>query len=474
MSVAVPGCPGCKALSVVVEELRELVAAQGEKILELETRLNESSRNSSKPPSSDPPAERGKRPGRPASGRKPGGQPGHQGKTRVAFPPEMVDHREDCFPAECAHCRAELTTEPAPEGPAPQIHQVADLPEQLKLHVTEYRLYPRTCGCCGKQTWGQPPPGVPRGNWGAGVQALAALLVGYFKLSRRRSVEFFLTLFGYAPCLGTLSALETATVQALEPLVEEAVKAVQQARAVNADETGWRKARDRPTLWVVVTGLLAVFRIGRRDGKMFEELLPRGILRVVTSDRYAVYERVAAAWRQLCWAHLRRNFQALVDRGSSTGVAVGNWALSETQKLFHLWRQFRRGEITRDELQAGLLPVQAAFRALLATGSAGNCRKTAALCRDLETWWDSLWTFAVKEGVEPTNNAAERALRGAVIWRKTSFGHQSETGKRFVETMLTVGGSLRLQGRPALPFIRAACEARLTGAPRPSLLTDPT
>lgn len=385
-----------------------------------------------------------------------------------------MDQFEDCLPRECAHCRAELPLESAPDAPAPQRHQVADLPEKLQLHVTEYRLHARTCSCCGKQTWAKPPPGVPSGNWGAGVQALAALLVGYFKLSRRRTVEFFLTLFGDSPCLGTLCALEQATVAALEPAVTEAVKAVQEAGAVNSDETGWRKARDRLTLWVVVADRLAVFRIGRRDGKMFEELLPPGLLRVVTSDRYAVYERVDAAWRQLCWAHLRRNFQGLVDLATPSGLTVGNWALADSGKMFRLWHRFRDGKITRSQLQTGLLPIQESFRALLAMGSAGSCKKTKRLCESLETWWDSLWTFAEKDAVDPTNNAAERALRGAVIWRKTSFGHQSEEGQKFVETMLTVSGSLRLQGRPALQFVRTACEARLTGAPSPSLVPEAT
>jgi len=391
----------------------------------------------------------------------------------MSFPPEMVDRYEDCVPSECALCGGELPREAAPDSPPPQIHQVADLPEKLKLQVTEFRLHARSCGCCGKQTWAKKPPGVPSGNWGAGVQALAALLVGYFRLSRRRTVEFFLTLFGYSPCLGTLISLEAGTVAALGPVVDEAVKAVQQASAVNSDETGWRKARDRPTLWVVVADMLAVFRIGRRDGRMFEELLPPGVMRVVTSDRYAVYERVAAVWRQLCWAHLRRNFQGIVDLGTPTGMTVGNWALAEIRKMFHLWHQFRRDEITRDQFQVRLLPIQDAFRTLLAMGCEGTCKKTARLCDSLETRWDSLWTFAEKESVEPTNNAAERALRGAVIWRKTSFGHQSEAGRAFVETMLTVGGSLRLQARPALPFVRSACEARLTGAEMPTLLSDP-
>lgn len=392
--------------------------------------------------------------------------------TRCSFPPEFVDEIHDCFPGHCGRCGEDLPQEAAPADPVPQVHQVADLPEKLKLFVREFRLHARSCPRCGARTWASLSADVPRGNWGPGVQALAALLAGYFRLSRRRVHEFFTTLFGAGPCLGTLVALEAATVAALRPAVAEAVAAVREAEAVNADETGWRKARDRPTLWVVVARALAVFRIGRRDGTMFEKLLPPGLSRVVTSDRYAVYERVGAAGRQCCWAHLKRNFQALVDLGSPTGLAVGNWALAEIRKLFHVWHRFQRGEISRAELQEGLEPVQESFRALLALGSAGNCRRTATLCRDLEKWWASLWTFASREGVEPTNNAAERALRGAVLWRKSSFGHQSEGGREFVETILTVGGSLRLQDRPALPFVRAACEARLTGTAGPSLLPE--
>lgn len=488
MSAPVPGCPGCEALQArlreaeaafaaqiaafqaQVAELRTLVAKQQEQIADLTARLNQNSGNSSQPPSADPPSVRAQRPKPPPSGRKRGGQPGHKGTTRCSFPPELVDQSFDLVPACCAACGAGLPSAPGPQDPAPFVHHVADLPQKLKLTVHEWRLHARGCPRCGKRTWATLPPGVPRGNWGPGVQALASILSGYFRLSRRRVVEFYETLFGYAPCLGTLVALEAATVAALRPVVSQAERVVQQAPAVNVDETGWRKARDRPTLWVVVAGKLALFRIGRRDGAMFERLLPPEGDRVVTSDRYAVYGRVTVSRRQCCWAHLKRNFQALVDHGSPSGRAVGNWALAETRKLFHTCHEFQRGEITRFELQAKLQPVQAAFRSLLAMGSAASCPKTAGLCRSLKEAGEALWTFATREEVEPTNNAAERALRGAVLWRKSSFGHQSEAGREFVETMLTVGGSLRLQGRPVLPFVRAACEARLNGAERPSLL----
>jgi len=463
VSAPVPGCPGCAALVVELVELRAQIA-------ELTARLNQNSGNSSQPPSADPPEVRANRPKSPPSDRKPGGQRGHKGTTRCDFPPEMVDETVECFPEQCGRCGTALHQEPLSEDPPPQVHQVADLPPKLKLHVQEFRLHARNCPCCGKRTWAGLPAGVPRGHWGPGLQALAALLVGYFHLSRRRAQEFLTTLFGHAPCLGTLVALETATVAALAPAVTEVERAVQAAGSVNVDETGWRKPRDRLTLWVVVAGALAVFRVGRRDRQMFQKLLPAGVDRVVTSDRYAVYESVAAAWRQLCWAHLRRNFQALVDLGNPTGLAVGNWALAEIRRLFHCWHEFQRGEISREELRRRLLPIQQGFRAALGLGTTGSCRQTARLCRGLEERWESLWTFAEREGVEPTNNAAERALRPAVLWRKRSFGHQSEGGQAFVETMLTVGVSLRLQGRPALPFVRAVCEAALTGGTVPSLL----
>jgi transposase len=451
-----------------VAELEATLARQQAQLDALTARLNQHSGNSSQPPSADPPQARDQRRRPPPSGRPRGGQPGHKGTTRCAFPPEWVVATHDCFPNHCPDCHLPLPPSPAPAAP-PQVHQVADLPP-LQWQVQEYRLHARTCPRCRRRCRAALPPGVPQSQWGPGAQALAALLVGYFRLSRRQTVEYFATLFGLAPSLGTVSALETATTAALRPLVQEVDRAVQRADAVHADETGWRQARDRPTLWVVVAGSAARFRIGRRTGEMFAQLLPPGRDRVVISDRYAVYERVEATWRQLCWAHLQRNFQALVDLGSPTGSTVGTWALGEIRQLFHAWHQFREGSLDRAGLRRALQPVQAAFRALLALGSAGPCPRTRTLCGELETWWEALWTFAREAGVEPTNNAAERALRPAVLWRKSSFGHQSEAGQQFVESLLTVGGTLRLQGRPVLPVLRAACEAALTREPAPRLL----
>ena len=306
------------------------------------------------------------------------------------------------------------------------------------------------------------------------MQALASLLTGYFRLSRRRTQEFLQTLLGDAPCLGTLVALETATVQALAPAVAEASAAVADAPVVNVDETGWRRGRDRPTLWVAVTPAVALFRIGRRDKETYQTVLPPGRRRVIGSDRYVVYDGVAAAWRQLCWAHLKRNFQALAELGDANAQAVGRWALSEIRKLFGRWHEFRAGHTSRDALRTQVEKIQRAFRALLACGATAANKACRNLCESLQERWEALWTFIERDGVEPTNNAAERALRGAVLWRKSCFGHKSDEGGAFVETLLTVCGSLRLQGRAVMEFVQAACRAALIGESGPKLVPDVT
>jgi transposase len=456
-------------LEAVVARLETLVAQQQAQIETLTARLNQNSGNSSQPPSADPPTVRAQRPTPPPSGRKPGGQQGHRGTTRCDFPPERVDQAVDCYPGQCAACGAARAAVRGPQAPAPRVHQVGDLPP-LQLQGTEYRLHTCTCLACGQRTPAPLPEGVPAGHWGPGVQALAALLTGYFRLSRRLAQEFLRTLLGHAPCLGTLIALEAATVAALTSAVQEAADEVATAEVVNTDETGWRKGRDRPTLWVVVTRRAALFRVGRRDKETYETVLPPGRRRVIGSDRYVVYDGVEAAWRQLCWAHLKRNFQALTELREGRARAVGKWAGSELRKLFHVWHQFQAGHWSRTELRARVAPIRAAFRALLALGATSTVKACRNLCSSLQDRWEGLWTFGEREGVEPTNNAAERALRTAVLWRKSSFGHKSQAGSTFVETLLTVGGSLRLQGRSVMEFVQAACRAAVIGGSGPKLL----
>jgi transposase len=239
------------------------------------------------------------------------------------------------------------------------------------------------------------------------------------------------------------------------------------------DGTGWREGQQRAWLWTVVTRALTVFQIDHsRGGAAIDALLGADFSGVVGSDRWSAYHRFPAERRALCYAHLRRDFQALVDRGGAA-APVGRWGLAEIGRLFALWHRFRAGEYDRPELQRRLIPLQARLGRLLRRGQECPDRKAAGLCRELRKWWPALWTFARVEGVEPTNNVSERALRPAVLWRKGSFGSDSAAGTRFAEQLLTVVATCRQQGRRLLEFLVAAGEAALQGTVAPSLLPAP-
>ena len=203
-----------------------------------------------------------------------------------------------------------------------------------------------------------------------------------------------------------------------------------------------------------------------------EGLLGATFAGVVGSDHWSAYSRFPAERRALCHAHLKRDFQGLVDRGGEA-EPIGRWGLAEIERLFALWHRFRAGEVDRQQLRRRLIPLQARLGRLLRRGQANPDRKAAALCRELTKWWPALWTFARVDGVEPTNNVAERTLRPAVLWRKGSFGADSAAGSWFAERILTVVATCRQQGRPLLAFLVAANEAALLGSPPAALLPTP-
>jgi transposase len=445
-----------------------LIVALHERIGELEARLGQTSANSSRPPSSDPP-QAPARPKAPPSGRKRGGQPGHRGTWRRLLPVEHVHEVVTVVPERCRHCG-----QPFPEPAGRRRgrvwrHQVVEL-LPLAVRVTEYQMSVRRCPACGKRTRANLPVGVPRRPFGARLTAVIALLSGRYRLSRREVRQLLQDLWAVRVSLGAVVRQEQAQSAALAPVVAEARAAVQQAAAVNMDETGWRQEQQRAWLWTAVTAELTVFCISRsRGGAAIEALLGPGFAGVVGSDRWSAYSRFPAERRALCHAHLKRAFQGLVDRGGET-EPVGRWGLAEIERLFGLWHRFRAGEFDRKELQRRLIPLQARMGRLLRRGQENADRKVAGLCRELTKWWLALWTFARVEGVEPTNNGAERALRPGVLWRKGSFGCDSEAGSRFAERLLTVAASCRQQGRGLLDFLVAVGEAALHGTAAPSLL----
>jgi transposase len=271
--------------------------------------------------------------------------------------------------------------------------------------------------------------------------------------------------------VGSVDALCQATSIALATPVAEAVATLPGAPVVNADETPWKAGKARPWLWVAVTALVTVFQVTTsRSGQVIKHLLGADYSGTLGTDRYAGYAWLDVAFRQLCWAHLARDFRALVDRGGTAAV-LGKAALTLVHQLFTAWHQFRAGTLDRAGLQVAIGRVEDALATLLHAGQGNPDDRAAGLCRALLRLWPALWTFAEVDGVEPTNNAAERALRPAVLWRKGSFGTRSDAGARFVERLLTVTATCKQQGRSVFAYLTDVCAAAQRGQPVPSLLT---
>ena len=449
------------------------IAALEGRVAELEARLNQNSRNSSRPPSSDPPWDRPKPKGPPGE-RRPGGQPGHPGEHRPLLPPEQVDRLVRLVPEACERCGQPLPAAAGPHDPLDERRQVTELPA-LTAVVTEYQRAGRRCAGCGHVTRAAWPGEAGAGSFGPRLQAVVALLSGRYRVSRREVVQLLVDLWGVEVGLGTVVRLEQATSAALRPVVDEARAAVQQAERANMDETGWCEGRRPGWLWTVVTALVTVFRIApRRTGQVARELLGPGWRGIVGSDRFSGYAWLPVCWRQVCWAHLKRDFQKLADWGGAA-APTGTAALAVERQVFELWHRFKQGELDRPTLQREMEPLQGELWRVLVAGEAGAHAKAAGVCGKLLDLWPALWTFVRVAEVEPTNNAAEQALRPAVLWRKGSFGTHSPNGSRFAERMLTVTATCRQQGRDLLQFLVAANEtARLQAVPPSLLPTQPS
>ena len=454
-------------LSSLPDEVVAFLGAQARRIAELEalvadlqTRLNLNSSNSSKPPSSDGPHVKPAPPKVP-SGKRPGGQPGHTRHERTRREPTRVI---DVKPCTCGRCGSGL----AGDDPDPDWRQVVELPP-IRPDVTEYRMHTLTCSGCGTATAAETPPEAAR-EYGPSLQATLSLLSVGYRLSKRSVQSLAGDLLGVDISTGQICALERETAKALEPVVVEAREYVQ-GQPTNVDETGWKQGKAKAWLWVAVTKLVTVFAIATsRSRSAFEDLIGPSYRWVVTSDRYSAYNGRPPSRRQVCWAHLQRDFQAMIDRGGvAKGIGEDLRALGE--EVLRQWKRVRDGTQTRETFQADTLAwLKPEVLETLRRGAVCGCAKTEGTCNELLKVEAALWTFATETGVEPTNNAAERALRHAVCWRKTSHGTASASGSRFVERMLTVVGSCRQQGRDVLAFLTDCVRAERTVASRPSLL----
>jgi len=455
-------------LEAQVARLLDAVAARDAEIAklrarvaELEGKLGQNSTNSSKPPSSDPP---GTRPPQPPSGRKRGAQPGHKPHRRVLLPPEQVTETTVVRPEVCGRCGGRCLKA---SDAQPRVHQVVELPE-VRPDVHEIRMHAAECLDCAETTWASLPKGVPEHMFGPRLLAL----IGYFlsaRTSRRQLREVLAEIFGVRVSLGALSEAEGRVSAAMAPSVEEAVSYARGQSVKHTDGTTWRREGVYAALWTIVTPLVAVYFITKdacRD--TIASLL--GTLRgTLVSDRGSQLTFWAMKKRQICWAHLIRKFVAFSGR-EDEGAAIGDSLLLLAQAMLSAWHRVRDGTLSRARYQEMARNAQVAMETLLARGVELRLKGLSGACQDILDHKEALFTFAYKQGVEPTNNRAERALRAFVLWRKVSFGSQSQRGCLFAQRIMTVAQTLRLQGRSVFSSLIEACQAHVGSASGPTLL----
>ena len=463
-----------ESVRLVMLSLLDILQAQSRQITELQTvvrdlqaRVGQTSRNSSKPPASDPPSAPPAAPRTPR-GRKAGGQPGHDGHHRPLVPPDQVYETIDLHPAGCPHCQTVFPADLPTRG-APQRTQVWELPE-IRPQITEYRQHACCCPTCQQWVTADLPPDAPPGAFGARATALMAVLRGRYRVSQDDVVAFLEDVCAFPISAASVVTSCDRVSAALEPLDTAIHDTVQAASMVWVDETSWPTETRKGWLWVAVCAVATSFRIHASRGRgALATLLTNLYHGVVHSDRYGVYRQFPNGQRQLCWAHLVRNLRGLADRYADER----RWAqtlLAHTDDLFLLWHLYRGGWIDQVALQQALIPIRMDIHGLLQTGTTNPYPKLAAFSRDLLAQWDALWTFSRVRGVEPTNNAAERALRHAVLWRKGSFGSRSAAGCRFVERMLSVHATCLQQERSLFAVVTQAVQAAWAGTPVPVLI----
>lgn len=463
-----PSCPGCQQRDALIADLRARRAVLETRVRELEAQLGRNSTNSSLPPSANPPGAP-KLPAKKPTGRPSGGQPGHPAHLRQRLPRERIQHTRDFIPHHCQRCQEPLPAVAAPDDPEPTWHQVAELPK-LAAEVTEYRGHYRTCTNCGLLNHAAIPADLKAHSMGPRLAATLAYLTGRHHLSQRGLEEVAEDVFAVPLSLGSVGSLQQQMSAALAPAHAEAVAAVRTAAVKNVDETGWKLAGVGCWLWAAATATVAAFVIHpRRSAAGLTALLGESLRGIIGSDRWSVYQRVDVDRWQICWAHLKRDFQAMVDRNNA-GSAIGTELLGLTEALFTWWGRVRDGTMARVRLRRLALSLREDVLSVLEQGSTCACPKTAATCRELLAVEEALWTFVRVEGVEPTNNHIERMLRLAVLWRKKSFGSRSDWGCRFVERLLTVVQTRRLRGQSVLEYLYQAVVAHRAGVPAPNLL----
>lgn len=449
-----------------IQMLTERVARQDERIAVLERRLNRSSRNSSSPPSADAPSVSPRR-GKDPSGRKRGAQPGHEGKGRPLLPAWAVDRVIEYWPERCGCGHALALEERVAVGEAVR-WQVEELPV-THVQITEHRAQRVRCPGCGEQIRSQLPAEVSQSAFGPRFHAAVVALSTRNRVSRRDVVEFCEQLFGSRISTGTVDAILARASEALAEPHADLLATLRGADAVNMDETGWRTAGERRALWGIFDQRHAYLHVAGDRHEDHAKKLLGDTKAIVTSDRWWAYAHLPLTRRQLCWAHLRRDFAAHAE-GLAAEKEFGEHGLALCERVFWAWEIFQHtGD--RSELKRTIRGLAGDFKPVIQgyTSKRARNKYCRGMARNLIKAWPALWTFAKHPGVQPTNNHAERALRSAVIYRKLSLGTQSEGGERRIERLLSAHTTCRLQGRSLFVYLTETLTTHARGDPIPLL-----
>lgn len=441
----------------------ELAKALHEAIKEwdkLNQRVNQDSTNSSRAPSTDSPQAKAKRKAEEKIAkvkhgtRKQGAQPCHETVVRPLLPLEEGDVVIDCKPRICGHCGETLDKY---SDTAPYRQQHYDL--EIRRRITEYRKHKIVCPCCGKTTEGTLPDAVNKSAYSPRLAAFVVTLTGLFQMSRRMAKAFIEGVTEIPISVGSISNLEKEMTMAAEPVMSEIEKAAQGANKGNADETGFGlKNGQQGWLWVLVTPCAILFRLFSGRGQEWTSRLLGCFTGILTSDRWGGYNRYPSYKRQLCWAHLIRDFKAMSGSGPE-GEAIGAALRKAARSMFRKWHRYKRWKENQEKqgikisttvLESQMRIIQDRVKVLLTEGAKRGVPK----CQTILKVESMLWTFTRMEGIEPTNNAAERSIRPAVLWKKRSFGVESERGCQYVESMLSIWATSRLNGVNPIAFLK--------------------
>jgi transposase len=446
-------------------EAQAIIRALLARIQELEARIGKGPGNSSVPPSTEHPHAKTTKVKR-KKGRRRGGQFGHRKHKRNLIPSEQCKDVITLKPSACRRCGETLLG----NDPDPLRHQVWELPE-MRPDVIEYQRHRLECSRCGETTCAPLPPGVPTGQSGPRLVAFTGLLMGYFRQSKRRAALFLQDVLGM-PCSPSLTVkMQNQVAAALEQPYEELREALANERQVNMDETPTKEANKKVWLWTATAPLFAVFAIfSSRKGEALAKLLGTTFRGIINCDRAKMYWQ--AKRLQWCWAHLERDIQALIDYPDNQVKRLGHDLMRQVKLMFRHWRRYKSGKIQWTTFRSYMRPIRKKINKLLLRGALSGNGRLEGMCTELYNHREWLWTFVDHEGIEPTNNTAERALRPAVIYRKLSFGTQSPSGSRFIERMLTVCETCRLQNRSLFDYLTNAVSAHFAKQQAPSLLPD--